>query len=973
MDVRDDRVDFISDTWVLIGLAIVDTIAPAIDHAWSLYLADCGTTTPTRHVVLFAYVIFILVNMKNDVRWSTIQSLSLVLLWFCFYNNRDFSLMSLYGAYLITKVTLMTFGNASLWLTIPGVRFDAHSIVLGNLRLATYLLSWAALIMTGWVIKYCTRPFQKFPAFPQAIIATAVVQTTVIGIDKMTSSSKRQPRRYHSLDDEEPVSDAQIDENTASMYAQSGELASGRTIRLIKLLPRTNGEEISCEIENCDLEDLRKDYEAVSYTWGEGKRQAIIKADGRPIRISQKVFEILSGLRHDWKPRKLWIDYICINQHHTTEKSHQVTMMRYIYYRASNVIIWLDPLPDTAVAVDLLLEISRSPGLTGMHGAHLYGQRHQQYRLLALARFMENDYFNRLWVLQEIASARYIKILCGDQSIEWEDLRLVIIFLGNPEMLRCLQSTEEMGIVACNQDSLRHAGTILATKTSASTGTSYSLAFLLSNYRSMKCKDPRDKVFGLLGLVRGIDHPLIRPDYNKDEIEVYKDTAKYVFTVEGTSRTLIALAFAGVGQCRRLQELPSWVPDWASNVRIKRVEGGDEAEADDLPPPKQSSFSYHLQPWSAFGNGFDIMKPDQSYFESTGLALGYQAALDSKTEVRLIDDDVLGVRGFVVDEIASLTSVFDIPFDERMRISHTVMTLTVLAWFEEAEALAVSVPTPYPTNQNIEDVLWRTLIGDRLLGTEEREVIRPAPSSYGQLYRSFKGAAIDLRQTCSFMSMETVTEMRDIWHQVFTQILGGESMLKTFVEVLCGRSGHPHVWAMMTAGTRFANDDEPRPEFPREDDGRSWEERLEELCEKEDMKHLFDVLIALIAAFSPEQSPNNPGALGTDASQQIADAVSQAPLVAQFSEGLRISFERRLCVTKNGYMGLVPPLTHVGDLVSIFFGGDAPFLVRPETNPVVAEKIGVLRCRLVGECYMHGMMDGEMVGLGNTPLWFHLT
>ncbi|KAI0457055.1 heterokaryon incompatibility protein-domain-containing protein [Xylaria acuta] len=832
MDVQDDRFDF--------GLAIVNAVAPILEHAGALYLADCGTATQTRHVLLVAYVLFIFYNIRTDVGWSIIRSLSLVLLWFCFYGNRDFSLMSLYGT--------------------SGVQLDTHSIVLGNIKQATYFLSWAILIIARWTIKYYTRPFQRLPAYRQAIMTTTVVQIIVIGIDEKTCSSTGRARRYYSLDNEQPVSDSQVDGNTASMYAQGGELASGKIFRLIKVLPRTNGSEMSCEIVNADLEKLVRGYEAISYTWGDTKEQTIIQVDGRPIRISQKVLEILHALRYDWEPRMLWIDLICINQCHTTEKSHQVTMVRHTYYRASSVILWLDPLPDTAVAIDLLVEISRSPGLTGVQGAHLHGQRRQQHRLLALVRFIENGYFNRLW----------IKVLCGDRSTQWEDLSLVIKFLGNPEMLRSLQ------------------------------GFSYSLAFLLSNYRSMKCKDPRDKVFGLLGLVR-----------------VYKDTTEYIFTVEGTSRKLIALAFAGVGHFRRLQELPSWVPDWASNARIKRIEGGNEAGVEDLPTPKQSSFSYHLQSWRAFGNGFDIMKPNQSSFESTDLALGYRAVLDSKAEVKLIEDDVLGIR--------------------------------VLAWFEEAEALAVNVPSPYPTNQNIEDILWRTLIGHRL-------------------------AASDLRRTCSFMSMGTVIEMRDIWHEVFTQIIGGDSMFKTVVAVLCGRSGHPHVWELVTTGTKFANDDVPRPELPgTEGDSQSWEERLEELCEKEEIKHLFEGLVGLIAAVSPEQSSNRVGASETDMSQQIADAVSLAPMISQFSEGLRISFERRLCVTKNGYMGLVPPLTRVGDLVSIFYGGEAPFLVRLETNPVVAEKIGVLRCQLVGKCYMHGLMDGKRVVPGNTPLWFHPT
>ncbi|KAI0442629.1 heterokaryon incompatibility protein-domain-containing protein [Xylaria telfairii] len=966
MDVQDDGFDLVE--------AIISTVAQTIDHAVILYVADCGTSSPTRHVLLAAYILFILINAMNDVRWSIIQSLSLIPLWLCFYNNRDFSIMSLYGTYLITKMTLMTFGNASLWVTIPGVRFDAYSILLGNCKLAVYVLSWTALVLAGWIFDYWTRPYQRLPAFSQAVIATTIVQIIVIGLDKKTPSTTQRAKRSHSLDNQQRVSDAEVDENTASMYTQSGELASGKTIRLIKLLPKTSGDEISCEIVNCDLDVIKKTYEAISYTWGDTREQTIVLVDGRPTRISQKVSEILRVLRYDWKPRMLWIDFICINQGDSTEKSHQVTLMRHIYYRAYSVILWLDPLPDTAVAIDLLVEITRSPGLTGAQGAHLYAQRHQQHRLLALARFIENDYFNRLWVVQEIASARNITVFCGDQSIQWEDLNLIIKFMTNPEMLRSLQSTEEMGIVACNQDSLRHAGTILGTRMSASQGYSSSLAFLLSNYRSMKCKDPRDKVFGLLGLVRGGDHALIRPDYTKNEIQVYQDTAKYIFTVEGTSRKLIALAFAGIGHCRRLQELPSWVPDWASNVRIKHVEGENEAQTEDLPTLPQSSFSNHLPCWSMFGNAADIMKPGQSHFELTDLALGYRAALDSEPEIKLIDDDVLGIRGFVVDEIISLTSEFDIPFDEEMRIPHTTMILAMLAWFEQAEALAVSVPTPYPTGQDVfEDVLWRTLIGDRLLGIEESEVVRPAPSNYGQLYRSLKGAAVDLRRTCSLMSIEVVTEMRDIWHQMFTQLIGGGSMFQTLVEVLCGRSGHPRVWELMTAGTQFANEDVPRPEFPgAQGDDRSWEERLEDVCEKEEMKPLFEVLMGLFAAFSPEQSPNS-SASETDISQQVIDAAGQAPMVSQFFEGLRICFERRLCVTKNGYVGVVPPLTRVGDLVSILYGADAPYLVRPETNPVVAKEIGVLRCRLVGECYMHGMMDGEMVGPGNTPLWFHLT
>ncbi|KAI1366526.1 heterokaryon incompatibility protein-domain-containing protein [Xylaria arbuscula] len=968
MDVRDDLFDT--------KVAGVDRIASAIDHAVIIYLADCNTIAPTRHFILALYVIVVLGNSLNDVRWTIIRGLSLILLWFCFYSNRDFSLLSLHGTYLITKMSLMTFGNAALWVTIPGVRFDAHSIVLGNFELTAYLLSWTSLGLGSWIMNYCARPFQNLPAMYQAIIATAVVQILVIAASKTNSPAARRESRVHRFNNELQVSDTQIDDNRALLYRQSGQLSSGKMIRLIRLLPQRDGDEIRCEMVNRDLDRILGDYEAISYTWGDQKEQAIIELDGRPMRILRKVFDMLQVLRHTWKPRTLWIDSICINQTDTNEKSHQITMMRHIYYRATNVIIWLDPLPDSAIALDLLVEISLSRGLTAAQASHLYGQRDQQYRLLALARFISNDYFNRMWVVQEIASARTIQVRCGDQSIRWEDLTFVVRFMGNPEMLRSLQRTEEMGIVACDQDSLRHANTIISTKSFTSRGLSSSLAFALCNYRSFKCKDPRDKVFGLLGLVRSTDHPLIQPDYNKGEVEVYKDVAKYVFTLENTSRKLLALPFAGIGHCRRLEELPSWVPDWASNMRTRRVERDDGSLVNDLSGPNQSTFSYLIQPWSNFGNNIDVMDSDQSDFKATALRLGYQAAFDTEVEMELIGDDVLGIRGFMVDEIQSLTSMFDIPFDENTRISHTIMTLAMLAWFDEAEALASQVQTPYPTGQSIEDVVWRTMIGDRVLGESDSEVIRPAPDNYGQVYRDYKNAGIGLKHACSRLGLEIVDELRDIWQEIFTQVIGGGSFFKVLVEVLSGRSAHNNIWRIISRRTKFASD-EVRPEFPQgSGDAQFWAERFQELCGNEETKDLVTVLLGLFAILSPQQSligegldDNSLEAAESDLAQKLGGL---GPIISRFPEGLRVSFERRLCVTKSGYIGLVPPLARVGDVVSILHGGDAPYLVRPGTNPAVRDEMGVLRCRLVGECYMHGMMDGEMVKLEREPLWFHL-
>jgi len=67
---------------------------------------------------------------------------------------------------------------------------------------------------------------------------------------------------------------------------------------------------------------------------------------------------------------------------------------------------------------------------------------------------------------------------------------------------------------------------------------------------------------------------------------------------------------------------------------------------------------------------------------------------------------------------------------------------------------------------------------------------------------------------------------------------------------------------------------------------------------------------------------------------------------------------RRTCVTYNFYLGTVPAEAEEGDVIAIFFGIGVPFVLRP---------LGRSEFRLIGHCYVHGVMDGELVELENNP------
>jgi hypothetical protein len=63
---------------------------------------------------------------------------------------------------------------------------------------------------------------------------------------------------------------------------------------------------------------------------------------------------------------------------------------------------------------------------------------------------------------------------------------------------------------------------------------------------------------------------------------------------------------------------------------------------------------------------------------------------------------------------------------------------------------------------------------------------------------------------------------------------------------------------------------------------------------------------------------------------------------------------RRLITTKNGYLGLAPEEVEVNDVVAILFGCKFPVILRPSGQNYV----------YIGECYVDGLMDGEILQPG---------
>jgi hypothetical protein len=58
---------------------------------------------------------------------------------------------------------------------------------------------------------------------------------------------------------------------------------------------------------------------------------------------------------------------------------------------------------------------------------------------------------------------------------------------------------------------------------------------------------------------------------------------------------------------------------------------------------------------------------------------------------------------------------------------------------------------------------------------------------------------------------------------------------------------------------------------------------------------------------------------------------------------------RRFLISSNNYIGLAPTEAQVGDEIFVLAGSSVPFILRPENGHHL----------VIGEGYVHGLMDGE--------------
>lgn len=324
------------------------------------------------------------------------------------------------------------------------------------------------------------------------------------------------------------------------------------------------------------LEDFRHDdcpeYETVSYTWGGEDDDSTLC---RPVYVGP-YWDVLLQTRNCWNAllylrpwrgvRMVWIDAVCINQSNADERSNQVSKMASIYRDALRVIVYLgDDVASTS-----------SPAKT--HRPRHLLQELDNKAPDPNAKFkalLERRYFSRVWVVQELTLSR-----------------LAIFPVRGMEFWTRGFSDGDI------RDSARMSGLDLES-TSASwiqhlgkgVVPGQKLWELLLDTRQSKSSDPRDKIFGVLGLIsdkQGLD--ALTPDYGISVQHAFIGISVYLLLKQRNTNILRYAAGLWAAPFH-----PSWVPNWRGLSLMEENPVSDRPSRNSMMSPtlKQTVQSIH--------------------------------------------------------------------------------------------------------------------------------------------------------------------------------------------------------------------------------------------------------------------------------------------------------------------------------------------------------------------------------------------
>jgi hypothetical protein len=465
-------------------------------------------------------------------------------------------------------------------------------------------------------------------------------------------------------------------------------------IRILHIYPAINHtDSLSGKLVHFNLDD-KPSYGALSYTWGSPELCSRITLDsgGADLAITANLDLALRRVRARMPPgfpSRIWADGICINQTDVAERNQQVRLMRRIYSQCVWGLIYLGEEADGSGEIPGFLKrlssgiMSDKGKLDHWHDNPLLpGENDPGWK--ALRSLLERPWFLRVWILQEFALPRKIRMICGEWELDGNLIPQIMIVPTLNNSQQAMKGLQTDPVVEGSNFFMawQHQRLLLRCRHSLGHSLDYApfevlhgqavgLMELLLSCRHCKATDPRDHYFALLGLAPDVAHePTLAADYSKRLEDVAINYGRYFIRC---GLGLESLYLSNDGETFD-GTLPSWLPNFTR--------------------------------YSALGDKIWLVHKDKKH--GVSICLG-------GTELRS-----LLVNGCLLDTVAVLGG--------EKGLSGQPPRYWRDDWIEEIDSIVAGIES-YPSGQDVKEAVCRTIIADTSL-----EKQKPAPGYYYQLY-----------------------------------------------------------------------------------------------------------------------------------------------------------------------------------------------------------------------------------------------
>jgi hypothetical protein len=340
----------------------------------------------------------------------------------------------------------------------------------------------------------------------------------------MASTLGQRKRAVLEYDDD--VLPADSLKSASSNEYQYGPLPDAHHIRVIDLLPGEGNTRLECEFAIARIDDPPR-YRAISYTWRDSKYDNLViggkKVSAYPgpreefeilhpvwckdryVLVATNLRDALRRFRNPTQRTMLWIDALCINQVDLAERANQVILMPKIYHKAQSVWFWMGESDEMSrLAIQSIIRFASELDHAREHGASpplakLWFRGEDACR--SIIQLLQRPVFQRVWIVQELVAAGNIVAFCGEDSLLYSTLQIVI-----HNMITQRFSDELTAEFSPGYDYFHCISVIIHIQLEWYSNRRNVRQRLVLATRNFLATDPRDKVFALMGLLNDFAH-----------------------------------------------------------------------------------------------------------------------------------------------------------------------------------------------------------------------------------------------------------------------------------------------------------------------------------------------------------------------------------------------------------------------------------------------------------------------------------